>query len=568
VRIKTEKVKILKYCGLLTIYGSALIIIFLRPLDAQIWQWADDAMYFQNALAIFQNIGNGHWLGPFNKVVISKPPFFSVFIGAVHHLRIPLRLAEFLLFAPLPFFFWMAVRPLKIGKWIIFYLATFCVVFIPVAGLDSRLVRGTLFGALALYCLISLCGIIIISGSRSRKALSWWAILAGLALGLAVTTRAEALWLMAPTGLAILFTFILEWRSGKLSNCALFVSLICIGYVVPCIFFSTLNYSSYGVFSPSLRQNSAFINFHTILCSLQPNQRKKYVPINTKTRELAYSISPTFAQLKPYLEGPDLDPIARNKAHLWINGWGNISGGREFFVSNFQFALNEAIILSGRDTGKAFLDFCRQATKEIRVAIKNERIEHGRLGFSMLPPLLIADLTEIFSASFKSFFLLIGKGLYREKIHKSASTSVIADDWHSYLRTWPLPSSDVEQHSIITKNQFFNFGVDMFRISYPFFLILGLLAGVRAWLNKCEHYQKILMMLILSWSAILSFCFVIGIVDTLGFPLLKNPGGYNRMGFFPLHFLLLVSVISFFYTIKAGPSWKTCWHFFPKYTFK
>ena len=452
----------------------------------------------------------------------------------------------------MPFLFWHAVRPLAIGKWPALYLAALCLVFIPVAGLDSRLVRTTLFGALSLYCMISLTG--VITRSWSRKGLLWpWVVSAGLALGLAVTTREEAFMAYVAGWYSHGLSLLMVWRAGKLVHLALIVPLILVGYLLPVTFFSTLNYLSYGVYSPSLRQNSAFRELYAILCSLEPEQRQKYVPINTSTREHAYAISPHFAELRPYLEGPALDRIARNKNHLVLNGWD--AGGREFFVSNFEFALTDSIILAGYKTGPAFLDFCRQATKEIRSAIESHKIEHGRKGFSMLPPILLSDADDIFLASFRSFWLLVtGQGQYRTKYIQTGPVSSVADKWHSFLRTSPYPALSSESSSIKFKTLIFNAIVTLFRLSYVFFLILGFVAGGKAYKNKSDNYPLILYMLLVSWSALVGFCLSMGLVNTIAFHTLRWPQGYNRMGFFPLHFLILISVSVAWGTLKSGIS--------------
>lgn len=43
--------------------------------------------------------------------------------------KLPLKFSEFLLFAPLPFFFWKAVKPLELPKWPTLFLATTCLFF-------------------------------------------------------------------------------------------------------------------------------------------------------------------------------------------------------------------------------------------------------------------------------------------------------------------------------------------------------------------------------------------------------------------------------------------------------
>jgi hypothetical protein len=246
-----------------------------------------------------------------------------------------------------------------------------------------------------------------------------------------------------------------------------------------------------------------------------------------------------------------MDPIARSKPHLALNGWD--AGGREFFVSNFEFALTSAIFQAGYKTGPAFLDFCRQATKEIHSAIESHKIEHGRKGFSMLPPALLSDADDIFLAGLRSFwFLVTGQGQYRAPYIEKGPASNIADKWHSFLRTSPYPPLSSEPSSIKFKNLIFNMIVTLFRLSYAFFLILGFVAGGKAYKNKSDNYPLILYMLLVSWSALVGFCFSMGLVDTIAWPALLSPGCWNSKGFFPLHFLILVSGLVFWWTLKSG----------------
>jgi hypothetical protein len=366
-------------------------------------------------------------------------------------------------------------------------------------------------------------------------------------MGFAVTTREEASWLMLPAIVAILYIALVAWQTKRLSKLlVIFLSAI-FSYFLPILIFSTLNYTSYGVFSPSLRQNADFRNFYSILTSLNPKDRQRFVPINAKTRQLAYKVSPTFAELKEFLEGPSLDSIATNEAHFLLNEWKN-TNNREFFVSNFEFALTEAIILSGRNTGTSFIKFCQNATNEIRKAIKNGEITAGKKGFSMLPPIRLVDVHDILLASIRSFWLLLrGEGQNRHNFSQSMPPKEIADEWHAYLKSWPYPHSNNEKiSSIKLKNRIFKTIVLAFRSTYILVLILGLAACARAYMNRCVNSVAITLNLIVGWAAVLSFSLAMGVVHVIGFPVLKYPGSYNSIGFFPLHFLFTISVISFF----------------------
>ena len=542
----------IKYLSFISIYILAFKIIFIRPLDIQYWQWADDALYFANAKAIALNLGSEFWLGPFNKVVISKAPFFSVYLAVLHFLGIPLRLAEFIIYAPLPFYLLMALRPFAINKWRVLVPAAFFFILIPSAGIDYRLLRDTLFGALVIYFLISLSGATIRISSPNRGFLLW-TISSGLAFGIAATTREEASWLIVPTVVSFLCSGYVAWQTRRIFKLSIFTFLIIITYFIPSILFSTLNYKSYGVFSPSLRQNPHFRELFSVLASLNPKDMQRFVPINTSTRELVYKISPTFAELKEFLEGPALDPIAKSQAHFSLNNWED-SQKREFFVSNFEFALTEAIILSGRTTGSSFIQFCQSATKEIRIAIENGEIDSGKQGFSMLPPIKLQDVRDIFAASFRSlWFLLGGEGQQRQHPSGALPANSVADEWHNYLKTWPYPDADSNEFSSITrKNHIFKMIVICFRTTYILVLIVGMVAGVRAFIIKYDNRFAIISLLLIGWAAVMSFCLAMGVVHTIGFPVLKWAGSYNRMGFFPLHYLSLISILSLFNSANKG----------------
>lgn len=538
-----------KYVVLLGSYFFVLLIIFLRPLDVQEYQWADDALYFNNASSISNNIGSEDWLGPFSDIVISKAPFFSVFLSLIHCIGLPLRFAEFLIFAPLPWVIWISVRPLQGGKWPIVFLAVLCVVCIPVAGFDSRLLRTTLFGALSIYFLTTLCGFVIRSLTGTGKM--WlWAIGAGLSLGLASITREEASWLILPAISTIFLSSFNAWNSEKFYGFVLAVGLLIISCFLPISLISTLNYKSYGLYSVSLRQSTPFRDLFATLCSLQPNERQRYVPINTNTRKLAYSVSPHFVQLMPYLEGAVADDLARNKGHLALNGWA--TDGREFFVSNFEFALAKAIFLAGYQTGPSFISFCQKVTDEIQCAADKGLIEQGSLGFSMLPPLSFDDAEQIIAASLRSFWLLVsGQGFYRKHLLDSGSISNKAVEWHSYLMTWPYPQKTTSYDYLVIKNRIYNYFLVLLGLIYPLVLLAGVVAGVKTCLNIGHNCLPILFVLCVGWSAIIAFCFSMGVVHTIAFPSLMYPQGYNRMGFFPLHFLLFVSAFSVLLSFKG-----------------
>ena len=65
-----------------------------------------------------------------------------------------------------------------------------------------------------------------------------------------------------------------------------------------------------------------------------------------------------------------------------------------------------------------------------------------------------------------------------------------------------------------------------------------------------DSMGNLLFPLALGISGVMAFSLVMGIVNEIGFPTLKYPGSYNRLGFYPLHFLLFVCGISFLLMVR------------------
>lgn len=534
--------RICKY-AILIVFAVSFFFIFNRPLDVQHWQWADEGIYFNNAVSITQAGATDGWLGDFNHLVISKAPFFSVFLAFVHILGLPLRLAEFALFLPLPFLFEKAIRPYGLARTKVILIASACLLLIPVAGMDTRLLRTTLFGALALAGLICVLAFIV-RISRSELRLWPWVSLAGLFVGLGATTREEAMWLVGPVALTVLLALgIVLWRERTwvaTKRILIIVPILLAGYWLPNVVFSSLNYASYGVFSPSLRQNSHFRALYATLCNLKPETRRQYVPVLEATRHWAYNVSPRFAQLQPLLEGPSTDGVANHPRHHALNRWE--SGAREFFVSNFEFVLAEAIFKTGHQTGAEFVEFSKNTAWELNAAMNESEDGALRLQLGMLPPVQPSDTGAIISAAAKSLrYLVTTAGIRRMSQLQLRGRNEVVLMWHSFLMTSPYHPEGEPQASAQLREAGYKGLVYLIRIVSPIGLLLGLLSVVLLWRKRHPDRTVILLAVVLAWSTVISFSLAMGVVDTVGFPTLRYPGSYNRMGFFPMHYLLLVS---------------------------
>ena len=519
-----------------------LCVIFLRPLDPLLYQWADDALYFNNAQAILNHLGSAQWLGPFNEIVLSKAPLFPVFLAFIHTINLPLRVAEFCLFALLPILATRAFNPLRLYQPLVFLIASVTFILIPIVCNDIRLLRTALFGFTLLLFLIFLIGFLI----RVLVASHWpshrWAAGMGLALGLASTTREEASWLMAPLLVALFFVSWQSLATKHIKNLAMVLVVIAVAYQIPVSFVSFLNYNGYGIYSPSLRQNSSFHELYATLASLEPSRHVQYVPIPTDVRKKAYSVSPHFRELEPYLDGEPLDSLATNQGHLSLNNWD--LQGREFFVSNFEFALAKSIVMSGRTSGEEFTIYCDTVVSELDSAIESGLLEAGWGGLSMLPPFTRREIWPIANSTMTSLgFLLKVNGLaYRNNFSSGQSENKWV--WHSFLRTWPAFDTSFVGKGVYTIPPTYHFLVGFYQaVSIPL-LVSGFLSlAIFFRRKKIKELKVCSAMLAVSWAGIIGFSLAMGVADVVAFPILRWPAGYNSMGFYMLHFLLFSSAV-------------------------
>lgn len=534
---------------IISLYFLAYVIVFGRPLDVQQWQWADDALFFNNANAILNNFGEAQWLGPFTEVLLAKTPFFPIFIAFSLKSGIPLRFLEFLLYAPLPFLFLLSVRPLKLPRTPLLYISILCLLFIPAAGLHLRLIRTTLFGAMALYSLIFMTALVVYVATQQNR--TWlWAFFTGVSIGFAVSTREEAIWLFAPAILAVTASTFFYWQKSQTIKIFFLILVLVLGYQIPLTAFSSLNFNSYDIFSPSLRQHRSYQNFYSLLSSIEPSKRSRYIPISTETRELTYRYSPKFSELRPFLEGPPLDSLANNTQHHKLAGWGKQLSTREFFVSTFEWALAKAIFLSGNKTANDFISFCNSATNEIQLAIDSGKIKAGSKGLGLLPPLPISDTPKVAYATYRSIKLLLWpQKVERKYNNKPNPDPIIASNWHAMLGT--SPSNSIIKSTSFPDMVFNKFLINAFKVSYGLVFIITLIS-LMILLRKERQKGLILFALVtISAGAVTAFSIVMGIIDTIAWPTLKWGGGYNAMGQFPLHYLLLISSVIILHSMQV-----------------
>ena len=361
----------------------------------------DDKLFINQAAQIL----HGDWLGPYNQFTLAKGPLFPLFLAGVFWVGLPLLLVQQLLYAAAS-----AALTRSLAPWMRGGAAQFTVYAVLLANPMSfdasgltRLMRQNLYTPLGMLAVAGLVGWF----ARRREPWSRQArpaALAGLALGGFWLTREESVWLLPAVGLLLIGLVASLRHEVRARWRPLAAGLVCFAAagLIPFLIIATLNFRHYGWFGTVEFQAQAFKAAYGALTRPQVGPTLPQVPVTRQMREAAYEISPAFAQLRPFLEGPVGDHWTEKT--LFPAAERQIRGGW------FMWALRDAVVEAGFAPDAAgALQYYQKVADEVNAACDAGRIpaRPPRSGFlPQLNPSLARPLAEVFleySAFFASF---------------------------------------------------------------------------------------------------------------------------------------------------------------------
>jgi hypothetical protein len=514
-----------------------------RPLIGDVWEWADDGLYLRQAEGILRWLHDGGepWLGPYDWVILGKAPLFAIWLAALNILHVPLRAGEFALLLTLPWFFRAAVRPIRqLSVWPLI-AATLLLSALPFLPIEQRLLRSALQAALTSGCQIATLGLIL-RVRRGDTPIDPWAASTGLLFSLAYLNREEAIWLLPMMACSVAAILIGGWWNRSWGQRVRAASFLVAMGVVPITVISAMNYQHYGIFVTTERRAPQFTRAHQLMTALEPATRERYVPIREATRLKAYALSPTFARLRGYLEGPESDKFARHPAHLYLNI--RPPTAREFFVSNFQFVLKEAAFQAGAQSAPASEALFKAIADELESAIARGEIRSGPRGPATLGAPLRGDykrITRQTGVSLRKIYFLDGLTFPDEGV--STDTPEDRQRLENMTFTRVAPSENLKRLNLPDT------GIGARRLAHEiirWLIILMYLIGTGAVLiliaasvvlRRLHLVDQAFAGLVLCGS-LLSFSVAMAVTDVLAHRILVwTPPSYNYMGNAPLSVL-------------------------------
>jgi hypothetical protein len=418
---------------------AAVIIIRLWLTNGIILQGIpgdtiDDALF----ISLARNILTTGWLGVFDNFTLVKSPFYPIFLAGSFLLGLPIILAHQLFFILACCVTWLALRPLIRNEWINLLFFTL-LVFEPIGLANSvvnRSLREGIFFSLTL--LVFSAGIaILLRLVQQKKVVFGWPVLMGLSLGALFLTREERFWMYPFLIFWAVFTIVIAIRRKQsiiLSGLSIAIPVLLSSAMMLIVIL--INGQKYGAYTTIEADIPAYKAAYGALLRVKPPIQMELIPVSKATRELIYSVSPSFKELRPYLEGEVGDAYRNLSA--------NEGSQVEISGAFFNWALNESVARAGYySQGSYPHEYYRKLAAEINQACNTGELDcypkRSSLAAPWQPEYLKPTLSNFFYLAKETLILDLMKffprGYEGPSINDPAFMEITLEDtWFIYQR--------------------------------------------------------------------------------------------------------------------------------------
>ena len=328
----------------------------------------DDRLYLQLA----NHLARGAWLGEYNSLTLAKMPFFPMWVAASFGLGLPLLLGEQLLYAASCVAAVLAIRPVVKSEGA--RLALFALLlWNPWSFADqvmTRAAREGIYPSLGLLVFASAVGLAL-RHSAPRATLVRWAVLLGSSGAALWLTREEGVWIVPMVVLGVCVGGI---RSPSRRRLLAAVGLAAAIWSAAIGFVLWKNWARYGMAVLSEQTSGPFVDAYRQMVRVRTNHWRHTVPLPREAREKLYLVSPSFARLRNYLEGPDQPNWIAIQCKV-TGVCDEISAGAILWAVR-EAASQENLLRTGPAAGQYWL----QVAREIDDACRRHALDCGPTG--------------------------------------------------------------------------------------------------------------------------------------------------------------------------------------------
>ncbi len=248
----------------------------------------------------------GNWLGEYSNKTLIKGVGYPVFMVLSVWLGIPILTLQHFLYIFACSVTVVALKPV-VRNPVLLFLVFLLLLFNPLNysyPLMSATLRASLYLSLSLTVFAALIGLWH-RRSDSRWQSVLWSILLAVSFSWLWVTREESIWII-PALLVFTVFYLFSSRSSSGSGIIFRGTML----LIPAITFVLIQFSivqmnkkHYGVDVANELKSAEFTSALGGLMRIRPDQVQKQVTVSKDAQARAFEVSPTFAELKPYLEG-------------------------------------------------------------------------------------------------------------------------------------------------------------------------------------------------------------------------------------------------------------------------
>ena len=343
----------------------------------------DDGLFLRHASSLVA----GEWLGPFDNLALTKGLGYPAFLALTYTLGLPLLLAQHLLYLASVAALCIALRTLITARWALTILF-FALLFNPAAWSLQRVIRDHFYMSMTLLVLAGAVGLFA-HRRDGLSTLATWAAGLGGSLAILWHTRQEGVWILPALLVLLSFACVDVWRrchADRWWRLSLFATPAIL-LLVSGLGVAAVNHRWYGVFVTTEFSDRPFLDGYGAISRVIHLQWQRFIPMPAETRARLYQVSPSFAELRPYLEGPGRGWMAHPRR------CDHPSCGRDYFGGWFVWAFRDAVSYAGHyRSAPAARAYYRRLAGEVNRVCDSGALPCLPRRSSLVPPLHAAHL--------------------------------------------------------------------------------------------------------------------------------------------------------------------------------
>jgi hypothetical protein len=344
----------------------------------------DDGLFIR----LGRSLADWHWLGDFNQFTLMKGPGYPAFLAVANWLGISVSMAH-ALFHCFAITFFVVVCHRFIKSSMISGVFLFLLLWHPISlsGDMLRVSRDEIYYGQTLLMLGTILWVLFGPVDTTRRLM--WAGVAGAVLGWFWLTREEGLWILPGLLLLVLVAGLHAFRLHRIRKFTLLLLVATSVFGATQLGFSFVNRHVYGKFVAVDVKESNFRRALEAIDSVRSGGTKPFVSITHAAMQRVDAVSPAFASLASYFDGPGKN---------WET-WGCQENSRlcgEIGSAWFLWALRDAVAATGHFASPSEASaFFGRIADEISAACQHGSLECYPQFIAEMPPISWSDVWKL-----------------------------------------------------------------------------------------------------------------------------------------------------------------------------